>query len=364
MQLLKFPVLIGLILVSFSHLVNAQPRHIAIPATDSIKHWQNKFHVPLVSVGIIEKGQIKETKVLGELPSGMPAPAATFFNIASLTKPVVGMLILQLVSKKQWNLDQPLSDFFVDPDLAQDERHHKLTTRIVLAHQTGLPNWRGNNPNKKMTFAFEPGTQVAYSGEGYMYLGHALEHNFNRSLKELADSLLFKPLGMKNTRFYWDSKINESYYAGRHDKSGKLLEMEKWYEANAANLLLTTIEDYCKFGVSVLQRKGISKKVYQEMTRPQLPKRMLTSRQLGTNYTFGLSWVLYPNLSNGEMALVHSGSNPGLNTFILLLPKSQRGLVIFTNGENGRELYNKIISNTLDLGEEFLSRSSQPMLTR
>ena len=353
-----------LVFVTLSHFVDAQTKRIAIPSADSVKKWQNQYKVPIVAVGIIEDGRIKETKVFGTLDSGQPAPPTTFFNIASMTKPVVGMLTLQLVSRKQWDLDEPLANYFVDPDVANDERHKKLTARIVLTHQTGLPNWRGNDPSKKMTFAFEPGTKLEYSGEGYMYLGHALERKFNRSLQELADSILFKPLGMKNTRFFWNSSLDESLYAGRHDKNGKALEMEKWYEANASNLLLTTIEDYCKFGISVLQGKGVSKDVYREMTTPHLPNRAITSNQLGKNFTFGLIWALFPNLSNGEYALVHWGSNPGLNTIVILLPKSKRGLVVFTNGENGREVYNKVVSNSLELGVEFLERSTHPMLTR
>jgi CubicO group peptidase (beta-lactamase class C family) len=364
MPMKRLTIFIGLAFVFLSNFVNAQPKHITIPSPDSIKNWQNQYKVPVVAVGIIEDGRIKETKIFGELESGTPAPPATFFNIASMTKPVVGMLTLQLVSKNLWNLDEPLSNYFVDPDVVTDERHKKLTTRLVLTHQTGLPNWRGNDPSKKMTFAFEPGTDVSYSGEGYMYLGHALERKFNKSLQELADSLLFKPLGMKSTRFFWDSTTDESLYAGRHDKNGKALEIEKWYEANAANLLLTTIDDYCKFGVSVLQKKGISKKVYQEMITTHLPNRKLSSRQAGKNFTFGLSWGLLHNLSNGEYALVHAGRNPGLNTIVILLPKSNRGIVIFTNGENGTDLYKKIISNSLDLGDEILVRSNHRMLTR
>lgn len=344
--------------------MEAQSKHMSMPSQDSIKTWQDEYKVPVVAVGLIEDGRIKETQVFGELESGIAAPPSTFFNIASMTKPVVGMLTLRLVCKKLWNLDQPLSDYFVDPDVVNDERHKKLTTRIVLSHETGLPNWRGNEPSKKLTFAFEPGTRLQYSGEGYMYLGHALERKFNMSLQELADSFLFKPLAMKSTRFFWDSTTDESLYAGRHDKNGKALEMEKWYEANASNLLLTTIEDYCKFGVGILQKKVISKKVYKEMTTPHLPNRKISSNQLGKNFTFGLIWALFPNLSNGENALVHWGRNPGLNTIIILLPKSNRGIVILTDGENGSDLYNKIISNSFDIGDEFLERSTHPMLTQ
>ncbi len=41
---------------------------------------------------------------------------------------------------------------------------------------------------------------------------------------------------------------------------------------------------------------------------------------------------------------------------MILLPKSKRGIIVFTNGENGAELYNKIIRNSLNLGNEIIGR--------
>jgi CubicO group peptidase (beta-lactamase class C family) len=132
--------------------------------------------------------------------------------------------------------------------------------------------------------------------------------------------------------------------------------MEKWYEANAANLLMTTIEDYCKFGVSVIKRKGIAKKVYEEMITPQAPKGKSIYWPGGKNVSYGLCWGLIKNLNSDGYALFHKGRNPGLNTILVLFPKSQRGIVILTNGENGSELHKEIISESLYLATDFLAR--------
>src|SRR5205085_3694877 len=118
-------------------------------------------------------------------------------------KPVVAMLTLKLVSQGRWDLDEPLSHYFIEPDLANSPNLVKVTTRLVLTHQTGLPNWRGNEPDKKLSFAFEPGTGVKYSGEAYQYLRQALEHKFKKPLDQLARPTILRPWGMKDTRFYW-----------------------------------------------------------------------------------------------------------------------------------------------------------------
>jgi len=85
-----------------------------------------------------------------------------------------------------------------------------------LSHQTGFPNWR----NGKLEFEFEPGIQWQYSGEGFEYLRKALENKFGESLVELSDSLLFGPLGMKDTRYFWDEDMDESRFACWHDAKG------------------------------------------------------------------------------------------------------------------------------------------------
>jgi CubicO group peptidase (beta-lactamase class C family) len=52
------------------------------------------------------------------------------------------MLTLQLVSIGQWQLDEPIYKYWTDPDVINDPRHLKLTTRHILTHQTGFDNWR------------------------------------------------------------------------------------------------------------------------------------------------------------------------------------------------------------------------------
>lgn len=319
-----------------------------MPSTATASALMAEYHVPTVGVSIIEKGKIKQTKVFGSLPLHSPAPNNTLFNIASLTKPLTATTVLILVSQGKWQLDEPLYHYWVDPDVAADERHQKLTTRHVLSHQSGLPNWRGHEPDGKLSFAFEPGTQWKYSGEGFEYLRQALEHKFHKPFEKLVDSLLFQPLKMNDTRFYWDAAVDASLYANRHHEDGTALDVETWYEANPSNLVLTTVNDYAKFGIGVMQQTGLQPTVYQEMITNQA--------QLPANKEWGLGWKLIKNLSNGEYALVHTGGNPGLNTIVILLPQTKRGIVVFTNGAKGDQLYERIVSEAIGAGEEIIAR--------
>jgi CubicO group peptidase (beta-lactamase class C family) len=334
----------------------AQTKPVRMPARANIDGWLCEEKVPVAGISLIENGKIKQTKVFGELKTGStghgtPAPDNTIFNVASLTKPVVAILTLRLVSMGKWSLDEPLSNYFVDPDVADDPRHRQLTTRLVLTHQTGLPNWKGNEPSKKLSFAFDPGTDVKYSGEGFQYLRKALEHKFHKTLQDLDHDYVFAPFGMKDTRHLWDRSMDESLYANRYNENGQPLEIEKWYEPHAANLLLTTVGDYSRFAVQVLKGAGLRKDAFADMVSPHPPPNAKS-----TKVPFGLCWAVVRDLSNGEYALVHTGRNPGIAAIVILLPRSKRGVVVLTNGENGDRVYKRIVAESLDIGAEILER--------
>lgn len=110
------------------------------------------------------------------------------------------------------------------------------------------------------------------------------------------------------------------------------------------------------FAVSVLEQKAISKNLYEEIITPQAPKGKSPYMPRSYNLSYGLTWQLAKDLSHGEYAVFHGGRNPGQNTVGILLPKSKRGIVIFTNGENGMEVYKKIISQSMELGDELVHR--------
>jgi CubicO group peptidase (beta-lactamase class C family) len=316
---------------------------------DKINHWLAEYNVPAVGIGLIENGEVTFVKVFGELKKDAPAPDNTIFAVASMTKPVVAMLTLKLVEAGQWELDGSLFHYWVDPDVANDPRHKKLTTRHVLSHQTGLPNWRWMHPTKKLTFEFEPGTDFSYSGEGFVYLAHALENKFNKSLMQLSDSWLFKPLDMKDTRYTWDEHMEESRFACWHDSMGNLHKpaVSKKKEVNAGASLLTTVEDYCKFGIDVMNGAGLSADLFNDMTSTQVKRKR--------HYGQGLGWGVVVDLPAGEYALEHYGSDRGIKTQAVFLPKSKRGIVVLTNGDNGKHVYLNIIKESLDIGKTLIN---------
>lgn len=314
--------------------------------TDKIQKLLSENKIPALGMGVITDGKLAQVKVFGDLKPGEAAPRNMIFNVASLAKPVTAVVTLKLVSAGKLNLDEPLDKYWIDPDVKNDSRHKKLTARLVLSHRTGFANWRWLNASKKLEFAFEPGMKYQYSGEGFEYLRKALENKFKKPLEQLADELIFKPLKMRDSRLVWDAKMSEARFAVGSDQQGSAYKIYKNTKANAADDLLTTVEDYGKFLIAVMNGAGLSKSVFAEMIRPQI--------QTKENKYFGLGWEIY-DLGAGEYALSHGGSDQGVNTLVFLLPKTKQGLIIFTNSDNGTRIYLKLITEYLkDYGKRII----------
>ena len=312
-----------------------------------------KNRVPTAAVGIINDNKILGTKIFGDSIMVKDASSNLLFSVASLTKPIAMMLTLTLVSQGLWQLDEPLANYWIDPDVKDDSLAYKLTTRHVLSHQGGFVNWRSMHPTGKLAFDTVPGTAFRYSGEGFEYLRRAIENKFKKSFDELVSTYLFKPLGMRHSYLSWNPNLDTMQYAGRFDQDGKRYPIEKNAIVNSAASLITTIEDYTKFGLACLNAVGLSDNVDKQMKTPQI----LVPQ--GHKIGIGFAWVIVNELSNGESALMHSGSDPGIKAFIVLLPGSKRGVVIFTNSDNGKKVYEEILRETLDVGGEFLSRMTK-----
>jgi CubicO group peptidase (beta-lactamase class C family) len=189
---------------------------VSLAFRDSLPAWLAAAHVPGIAVAVLEHGKVMSTIAVGELRPGLPMTPRALFNVAS------------------------------------------LTTRIVLSHQTGFPNWRRKLPSKKLGCLFDPGTTFGYSGEGFEYLRHALDHHFNTTLPHLADSILYKPLGMTETTYGWNPSMDTARFAIGHDTAGVAINegMRTTDRPSAADWLVATIGDYSKFAAFVLQGAG------------------------------------------------------------------------------------------------------------
>jgi CubicO group peptidase (beta-lactamase class C family) len=312
--------------------------------------WLQQFDVPSVAIAYIENGKLAWTAVYGEQSPGNPATEKTLYNLASLTKPISAELILRLAANGVLSLDEPMFPYWVDPDIKDNPWSKRLTPRLCLTHQTGFKNWRRQTQGV-LAFQWEPGTNSGYSGEGYDYVGRFAEKKTGRSFEELAQAYVFNPIGMKETAY-----TKRDWFEGRlaqpHGPKGET-EPRNANEWTAADLVRTTVGDYAKFILSVMQRQGLTREIADQQmisTRNTVTaadmgklcaKAGLAAASCSGSAGMGLGWEIIE--LNGATIIDHGGSDWGVRTQVFFDPNKQTGAVILTNGDNGREVIAKVV---------------------
>ncbi len=297
--------------------------------------WLTQYDVPSVAIAYIKDGLVSWTSVHGQQSPGIPATEKTLYNIASMTKPISAEIILRLASQGALSLDEPMSAYWIDPDIRDDPRHAKLTPEIALTHRTGFPNWR-SSANDRLAFQFEPGARAGYSGEGYNYVARFAEKKMGRSFDALANTYVFEPIGMNDASY-----VQQDWFDGRvavpQGPQGEPGEPDIRMQWSAADDVHVTIEDYAKFLVSVMNNDGISSDIAN--------RRLRTSENMFAEGCpwgpdacpksggFAMGWAVFTY--ENETVVMQGGGDWGERTIGFFVPERNLGVVIFTNGANG-----------------------------
>jgi CubicO group peptidase (beta-lactamase class C family) len=302
------------------------------------------YGVRATQVAVIENGRIKTSRWWGVDRAGKPATKNTVFRVASITKMVTTMVVLNLVEQGKWNLDQPLTKYWTDPDLAGDPRCVLITTRLVLQHRTGLPNWRDG----KLKFDFDPGERNQYSGEGMEWLRRSLERATGETMEALATRLVFQPAGMKSTTYLWPAWVPPRY-SGEY-LGDTFVGYDNEPQANGAADLMSTAEDLARFGIWVMNGGGLSRKLWREAEDTTANARGAAPG----DKLRGLGWVVTRDGAQRDtLVLHHGGGQSGIATELFLVPGQKRGLVVLTNGSAGRPLLLGALDTTLNARGDF-----------
>jgi CubicO group peptidase (beta-lactamase class C family) len=309
---------------------------------DTFPRLLTEGEVPGAAIALIENGSVVWARGFGlrNADTRLPVTEHTVFEAASLSKPVVAYLALQLVDRKQLDLDAPLGTYVPSsngPPVGSAEDVRALTARRILNHTSGLPNERpANGP---LRLAFRPGERFSYSSEGFLYLQKAIEAITGVALDAAAQRLVFAPLGMASSGFVWRSAY-DTLKAYGHDQAGRVTGRRRSTVSNAAASLETTAEDYARFLAAVLTGRGLSSSAAREMLRAQVRVDsacvvcLATSSGVPSSIAWGLGWGLVPQ-GQRDTAMWHWGDNGDMQAYVTASLRARRGIVMFTNSANG-----------------------------
>lgn len=340
-----------------------QLQHEALVATLDrlVPELLAEHHVPGLAVALIRDRRLVWSKGYGLRAAGAGAPvtADTVFEAASMSKPILAMLAMQLVDAGQLALDRPVVAYgpeLLVPDLPDKQR---VTARMLLAHTSGYPNWRpgGEEREGPLPLLFRPGARFSYSGEGIFYLQRRMEWISGQPLDRLAQQRLFTPLGLRYSDFGWTPQIGARQATG-HGDDGAPLPRSTYLHPNAAYTLYTTVDEYARLLVEMLAaERGASALLSRASAREMLGHQVAVGARepierpgaaQGQAAYWGLGWSIN-STSQGDIAH-HSGANStGFRSFSQFSPTRGSGLVILTNGTQGDALWKRLVAAIGDL---------------
>ena len=290
-----------------------------------------------LGVSFIRNGDVAFEGAFGTYADGAPVDERAVFKMASVAKPVAAMAVLSLAAKGDWSLDAPLAADWTDPDLQDDARARRITTRMALTHTTGLPNHRGGDP---LAFDYDPGARQYYSGEGLDYLRRALEARFKKPFQQIAEEEVFTPAGMARSSFRGPKTSAERYVEKFHHEY--MFDRPDWTEAAVKGGLLATPQDLTRFMSWMLDGAGLPDTLWAQIIT-QNDQSLLEDPAL-TFARFGLGWIVN---RDGPLTLSHGGSEFGARAYMVLLPEEGTGLVVVNNATGGGPAIRAIVEATL-----------------
>ncbi len=328
-----------------------------------IYNAMKKYHVPIVSLAIIDHGKIIYTHAYS-IDKKLVVTTHSLFQSASIGKSVTAYGALLLVDKSKINLDENVNHFLTSwkiPDSPYTTQT-KVTLRNILDMTSGLsvPGFAGHSPhdvlptlkqilngespaeNQAVHVIFEPGSKYYYSGGSYEVLEQLIEDVTDTSFSNFMTSHVLIPLAMKNSQFIAVlPKTLWSYAVPGFLKDGEMIT-GKWkiIPALGAGGMWTTPIDLATFAINVMhsfsgQDGLISKKLAHEML----------TRQKNTD--FGLGFVI--DGCGKNLNFRKEGHNIGFYNWLIAFPDTKQGAIIMTNSENGVPLIKDIIQKMSQL---------------
>jgi CubicO group peptidase (beta-lactamase class C family) len=325
-----------------------------------------------LNLALLNNNKIAYIKSYGfrNKPENAPMDNSTIVYGASFSKGVFGYLIMKLVEEKKIDLDQPLYKYLKKPlpeyeyfsDLQNDDRWKRITARMCLSHTTGLPNVRWFHPITSemdslgvIRIYFNPGEKYAYSGEGFKLLQLVIEEVTQKNIDELAQEMVFKPLGMTRTGYIWHDSFGDNNVAVGHLNNGYIDKKKKRTEPVAGGSLVTTIDDYAKFIAHLMGQQGLRKKVYDEMLSPQITihskqqfppiTQETTTENDAIQLSYGLGWGLL-HCPYGRAFFKEGNGDSWRNYNINFIDKGI-SIIIMTNSENGEKIFQELIETVI-----------------
>ena len=332
-------IVVGLLLVAGLGLAVGPPLWIW-PARWAVRDEMAHRRIPGLSVAVATGDRLRWSEGFGlaDLENDVPVRPTTVFRMASISKPITAVAVLQLAERGRIDLDEPIQRYV--PSFP--ETCGTVTPRLLLGHLGGVRHYRGDELQSTRRYrsvdealtifkddplVAEPGTRHVYSTYGYNLLGAAVERASGQTYADYIRGHIFEPSGMKRAGVAdLDAIIPgraRGYVLGDDGKPRNSRPVDLSNKAPGAGLSATA-EDLARFAIAL--QSG-------ELLDAESRRRMWTRQILrnGQPVDYGLGWSL--SRHSGRQEVWHAGRQQRVTTLLYMLPERRFAVALMCNLE-------------------------------
>jgi len=325
-----------LVLILFSALIADEKT----ANVDQLFAQWGKPHSPGCALAVIQNGEIvyKQGYGMASLEHSISISSTSVFYIGSCSKQFVAMCIALLSTEGKLSLDDDIRRFIPEmPDYGTP-----ITIRHLIHHTSGLRDYLAllgiagidygsyhqddvlELISRQQELNFKPGEEYLYSNSGYFLLAVIVERASLKSLREYAEEKIFKPLGMKNSRFHDDyTELIQNrafgYFPRGKDEYKNFIST---FDCVGSGGLFTSVEDLFLWDQNFLHHRVGGREVVELMHT----KGILNNGQ-ELDYAFGLRISSYKGLKTID----HSGALGGYRCYMVRFPEQYFSVICLSN---------------------------------
>lgn len=304
----------------------------------------SRQNIPGLSVAVVTDNGLRWSNGYGfaDLENFVPAKAGTVYRLASISKAVTAVAVMQLAERGKLDLDAPVQKYCP----AYPVKQWPVTSRHILAHLSGIRHYKseeeygstrrydtivaGLDMFKDEPLLHEPGVKYTYTTFGYSVLGCAVEGASGQKFADFLGENLFKPAAMDRMRVDSIGDLIPNRAQGyQRTRDGKLRNSDiadNSYKI-AGGGFVSTVEDLAKLAIAVHTNAVLKRETVEQM---------LTSQKLrdGKETNYGLGWSV--QMQNNQKTVGHSGAQQRVSTYLHMIPARNFAVALMVNVEDTR----------------------------
>jgi CubicO group peptidase (beta-lactamase class C family) len=325
----------------FGTMSVAQPQSIDAEIDNYLSEQVKTAGIPGLAVAVVRDGDVVFSRAYGVCKLGTDEKLTPnhIFHFASVSKPFVATAIVQLAERGKLELDDPVVKHLPYFRLA-DERYRDVTIRQMLNHTAGMPDvedYEWDRPQfddeaaeryvRSMSaerLLWAPGSSFEYSNMAFDALGDLIAKVSGVSFEEYIRINILEPIGMVDSSFVYPQIDEALRTTGHVDDPASASAVYPYNRRHApSSTLNSSVAEMTRWMLVNLNRGELDGR---RILREESYDLLWTST---TEHTIGLSWFLYEEADVRE--ILHSGSDLGFRSYIVLLPDDGIGIVLASN---------------------------------